>query len=269
MNTRNPSSPDTAELSITRIANSCTLIEVDNHAILTDPWFTERWYLHRGEPLGMAVEDLPALNAIVVTNFAPNHWDLRALRRYRHRASTPIYVATAGMARQARALGYHLTEHLPWGAVRQSGAGPRIEAVPAGQMLRWRHNAYVISAQGLRVYFGGEIRDVDLLRDYRAANPPVDVAMLPTNGLGPAIGTPFVMGHREAVDGATVLGAHTLVAIHDAHAADPMSLIFRRHGSAAQAKALAAEHDHDLDVILLPPGERWTSPPAGTAPSSG
>jgi len=269
MNTRNPDPTSSAALSITRIANACTLIELDGRSVLTDPWLTERWYLRRGEPLGMAVDDLPALAAIVATNFAPNHWDLRALRRYRHKATTPVYVATASMARQARALGSRLAERLPWGAVRNPGAGPRIEAVPAGRMLRWRHNAYVISAQGIRVYFGGEIREVDLLRDYRVANPPVDVALLPTNGLGPAIGTPFVMGHKEAVDGATVLGARALIAIHDAHAADPMSLIFRRHGSAGQAKALAAERARDLDVVLLPPGQRWTYPRAGDTPSCG
>jgi len=31
---------------------------------VTDPWFTERWYLRRGEPLGVPVADLPPLTAI-------------------------------------------------------------------------------------------------------------------------------------------------------------------------------------------------------------
>lgn len=248
--------PTAAAISIVRVANSCTLIDIAGHIVLTDPWFTERWYLRRGEPLGMRIEDVPPVEAIVATSFAANHWDLRALRRYRHKA-TPVYTATARMARQARALGYPLAERLPWGSVGEPAPGLQIEAAPAGRLLRWHHNAYVVSAGGFRVYFGGEIRDVDLLREYRRDRPAVDVALLPTNGLGPVLGPPLVMGHREAVEGATVLGAEVLVAVHDAHAHDPMSLVFRRHGSAAEAEELAVSRAPDLDVAVLPPGRRW------------
>ncbi len=66
-------------LALTRVANACVLLELDGHAVLTDPWFTERWYLRRGEPLGLPVASLPPLAAIVVSNAAVNHWDLRAL----------------------------------------------------------------------------------------------------------------------------------------------------------------------------------------------
>lgn len=253
----NDSAPASA-ISVIRVANACTLIDIGGHTVLTDPWFTERWYLRRGEPLGMRIEDVPPVDAIVATSFAANHWDLRALRRYRYKATTPVLTATDRMAGQARALGYPLAKRLPWGSVWGHDTGLQIEAAPAGRLLRWRHNAYVISAGGSRVYFGGEIRDVRLLRDYRAVRPAVDVALLPTNGLAPVLGPALVMGHREAVDGATVLGARALVAVHDAHAADLMSLVFRRHGSATEAERLATTEAPDLDVVVLPPGERWS-----------
>jgi DNA-binding PadR family transcriptional regulator len=64
-------------LAITRVANACVVVELDGHTVLTDPWFTERWYLRRGEPLGMTVAELPPLTAIVATSFAVNHWDFR------------------------------------------------------------------------------------------------------------------------------------------------------------------------------------------------
>jgi L-ascorbate metabolism protein UlaG (beta-lactamase superfamily) len=246
-----------AAISIIRVANSCTLIEIAGHTVLTDPWFTERWYLRRGEPMGMRIEDVPPVDAIVATSFAANHWDLRALHRYRHKATTPVYTATDFMARQARSLGYPLAERLPWGSVREPGPGLEIEAAPAGRLLRWHHNAYVLAVDELRVYFGGEIRDVDLLREYRWDRPAVDVALLPTNGLAPILGPPLVMGHQEAVDGAIALGAKALVAVHDAHARDPMSLLFRRHGSAAEAEELAAARAPGLEVAVLPPGRRW------------
>ncbi|MEU6250294.1 MBL fold metallo-hydrolase [Glycomyces sp. NPDC047010] len=242
-------------VAVTRVANACTLIEIGGRRILTDPWFTERWYLRRGEPLGLRIEEVPPVDAVVVTSFAANHWDLRALRAYPHKATTPVLTAADFMARRTRGLGYPRAERIDWGTVRELGDGLSIEAAPAGRLMRWRHNAYVISAGGRRVYFGGEIRDVALLREYRAHRPAVDVALLPTNGLAPVVGPPLVMGHREAVEGAKALGAKALVAVHDAHAHDPMSLVFRRHGSAAEAERLAAP---GLDVVVLPPGRRWT-----------
>lgn len=95
------------DLTVTRVANACVLLELNGHTVLTDPWFTERWYLRRGEPLGLpVVADLPPLTAIVATSFAANHWDLRALKEYRHKNSTPVYVSARLMVRQARALGF-------------------------------------------------------------------------------------------------------------------------------------------------------------------
>ncbi len=249
--------PAPAGLTITRVANACVLLELDGHAILTDPWFTERWYLRRGEPLGLRIEELPPLTAIIATSFAVNHWDLRALREYRHKASTPVYVSAARMARRAHALGYSMVEHLGWDESRDITQTLSIEAVPAGRTLLWRNNAYVLSSGQMRVFFGGEIEDVALLERYRARRSPVDVALLPVNGLRPVLGPPLVMGPRQAVAGASTLGARVLVPVHDAHADDPLSLVFRRHGSAEDARALAATASTGLDVICLRPGERW------------
>ena len=192
--------------------------------------------------------------AIVATSFAANHWDLRALKQYQHKSCTPVYVSTARMARQARALGYRHVEVLRWHETRQLAATLSVEAVPAGRTLRWHNNAYMISSGGVRVFFGGEIQDVSLLRQYRAGRPAAHVALLPTNGLRPLVGPPLVMGPREAVSGAAALGARVLVPVHDAHANDLLSLVFRRHGSASDAAAMAPA---GLEVVRLQPGQRW------------
>jgi L-ascorbate metabolism protein UlaG (beta-lactamase superfamily) len=248
---------DQQGLSVTRVANACVLLELNGHTVLTDPWFTERWYLRRGEPLGLTVSQLPPLTAIVATSFAANHWDLRALREYRHKSRTPVYVSTSRMARQARALGYSQVERLGWDETRELAAGLSVEAVPAGRTMKWPNNAYVLSSGGTKVFFGGEIADVAWLERYRAKRGPVTVALLPVNGLRPVIGPSLVMGPRQAVAGANAVDARVLVPIHDAHANDVLSLVFRRHGSAEEAAAMAGA---DLDVVCLPPGERWTCP---------
>lgn len=245
------------KLALTRVANACVLLELDGCTVLTDPWFTERWYLRRGERLGMPVADLPRLTAIVATSFAANHWDLRALAEYPHKDSTPVYVSAERMARQARALGYRRVEVLRWHETRELAATLSVEAVPAGRTLLWRNNAYVFSSGQTRVFFGGEIQDVALLQRYRARCTSADVALLPTNGLRPLVGPPLVMGPKEAVEGAIALGAQTLVPVHDAHADDLLSLFFRRHGSASDAEGMAPPW---LDVVCLQPGQRWECP---------
>lgn len=248
---------ESATLAVTRVANSCVLIEIDGRTVLTDPFFTERWLVRRGEPLGLTVAELPPLTAIVASHSFPNHWDLRALAQYRHKSTTSVYVSSARMARQARALGYASAELLPWHAVARPEPGVSVEAAPAGRTAAWRHNAYVIECGGIRVFFGGEIRDAGLLARYRHDRPAVDVALLPVNGLRPVVGPPIVMGPEQAVAGAKALGARILVPVHDAMGDEPFARVLRRHGSGADARDLALADPTAPRVVCLPTGRRW------------
>lgn len=242
-------------LAVTRVANSCVLLELNGHTILTDPWFTERWHLHRAEPLGMTVPELPPLTAIVASHPVPNHWDLRGLRQYPHKAESQVYVATARMARQARTAGFPTVKHLRWGEVRHITPELTVEAVPAGRALLFHNNAYLFKSNGMRVFFGGEISDVSLLERHQA-----DVALLPVNGLKILGGPRLVTGPAQAVTGAKILRARVLIPIHDAHANDPLYFMIRRHGSGADAQALA---DDQPEVVNLPPGQRWETSSEG------
>jgi L-ascorbate metabolism protein UlaG (beta-lactamase superfamily) len=186
----------------------------------------------------------------VATNPVANHWDVRALREYRGRSAPAVVVSTAGMARRARALGYRDVTRLRWGRSCELAPGLEVEAVPSGRTLAAPNNAYLFTCGDLRVFFGGELADVGGLGRFA----PVSVALLPTNGVRPLVGPALVTGPADAVAGAVALGARALVPIHDAHAADPLSLVFRRHGSAADAVRLAPA---GLEVVRLDPGQRW------------
>lgn len=248
-------------IAVTRVVNSCVLLELDGHAVLTDPWFAERWWLRRGEPLGLRIGDLPPLAAIVVTNPATNHWDLRGLRDLTGKETTPLYVPTPWMARRARALGFLRAESPSRGRAVDIAPGVSMEVVRAGRTLVWPNNAYVFGAAGGRVFFGGEIADVARLERYRAERPPVDLALLPVNGLRPLFGPRLVMGPAEAVAGASVLGARVLLPVHDAHGHDPLSWLFRTGGTAADAGAIAARSSGPGPAVTdLPTGERWELP---------
>jgi L-ascorbate metabolism protein UlaG (beta-lactamase superfamily) len=234
------------KLAVTRVANACVLLEFGDHAVLTDPWFTERWYLRRGEPLGLRPDELPELTAIVATNPVANHWDIAAVK---HQQQAQVVVSTSGMARRARKGGFRDVQQLGWGSSRELAPGLSVRAVPSGRTLNQPNNAYLFEAGERRVFFGGELADTTGLERYA----PVDVALLPTNGLRPIIGPALVTGPAEAVEGAVKLQARVLVPVHDAHAADPLSVLFRRHGSAADAERAAPP---GLEVLRLEPGER-------------
>lgn len=69
---------------------------------------------------------------------------------------------------------------------------------------------------GLRVFFGGETRELEPLRRYRRDHPAVDVFVGPVNGMR-LLGHKLVTDAREAVEAARILGATTMIPIHDGH----------------------------------------------------
>ncbi|MEN3534950.1 hypothetical protein AAH991_07545 [Microbispora sp. ZYX-F-249] len=92
----------------------------------TDPWFTARWSLRRGEPLGLRVAESPPLAAIVVTSPAADHRDPRGLRPFPHEGSTPLYVP-----RWTKAPGFRRAEQVRRGETREvAGASALGATVP-------------------------------------------------------------------------------------------------------------------------------------------
>lgn len=243
-------------VAITRVANSCVLLEICGHAVLTDPFFTERWHVRRGEPLGLTVDELPPLAAIVASHPYPNHWDLRGLRDHRDKAGTAVFTSSARMARQAGSLGYSRAVHLRWGESASPVPTLSVRAVAAGRNLGQRQNAYVIESGGVRVFFGGEIRDVAHLVRHREQYPAAQVALLPVNGLRPVVGPSIVMGPAEAVAGAKALGARVLVPVHDAQGDEVFSRVLRRHGDAEETRAMASHDPAAPEVLCLSTGRR-------------
>jgi L-ascorbate metabolism protein UlaG (beta-lactamase superfamily) len=237
---------------VTRIVNSCTLIEIGGLRILTDPWFFERWHVHRGEPLGMRPADLPDIDLVVGSNPFVNHWDRRGLAEIDSKAATVVTPNTR-MGRVARRAGFSQVVRLDDG--RSLDFGPvRIEAF-AGGGLGPRTNVYVFTTPTVRVMFGGEACDVDAVRRWSRANGPVDVAMLPVNGLS-VFRRSLVMSAAEAVEAAAAAGAGTLIAVHDAHYEDWVWRFIRRRSTAADCLPVRDRIAPAMRVVDIPTGRR-------------
>jgi L-ascorbate metabolism protein UlaG (beta-lactamase superfamily) len=242
-----------AALTITRVINACVLFEFRDAAVLTDPYFTQHWFMRFTEPIGLAVEQLPKLSAIIGGHSVFDHWHPASLAAYPHKSETAVYVATSSMERKARRAGFSRVEILRWGEERQLTEGLRLEVAPAQTSAGLKVNSYVLTAGPSRVFFGSEARDLEPLRRYRAAKPPVDLVLVPINGAR-LLGHKLVMDGRDALEATRILGARTMVPIH--YSQVPIPPLLQAPFSAKELRRLEADV-RDINVVWLEPGARW------------
>jgi L-ascorbate metabolism protein UlaG (beta-lactamase superfamily) len=189
-----------APLAVTRLAHSCHLIEIGGTTVLTDPWFSEKAGYHPGEPLAMTVEELPHLDAVVISHHHYDHCDLERLRRYRD-LGVPLIVAEP-VAERARKAGFTDVRILrPWESTAVGDL--RVTAAPA------KHGVYevtfILQAGGSTAYFAGDTMLIPELNEIADRFPAIDLMLVPTNGLRirPQFNRQVVMDADEA---ATLVG---------------------------------------------------------------
>jgi L-ascorbate metabolism protein UlaG (beta-lactamase superfamily) len=200
--------------SVTRIAHASVLLDFGNATVLTDPWFSEKAHYHHGEPLGIALEKLPRLTAVVASHEHYDHFDIETFATYPDKA-VPFFVGP-NMLNAARAAGFtNVRELRPW---ESATVGPlTITAAPAAHKVP--EVTFVIQANGSTVYFGGDTRLIPELDDLPKRFPSVQLALLSVNGLR-VLGEQVVMNAEQAADLAGRLHAEVAVPIH-----------YRFHGS--------------------------------------
>jgi len=247
------SSPATAApLAVTRIAHASVLLDFDGVRVLTDPWFTEKWHYHHGEPLGLRLQDLPHLDLIVASHAHYDHFDIAALSNY-PRKDVPFLVGP-NMIEAARAVGFtDVRELKPWEA--WSRGALKVTAAPA------RHGVpevtFVIEANGRTVYFGADTLLIPELRDLPVRFASFDLALLPVNGLR-VMGEPVVMSADEAAQLAGILKPSVAVPIHYAFTGSAFTdtFILSRNGTPDRFVAAARQFAPHTDVRVLAPGQR-------------
>jgi L-ascorbate metabolism protein UlaG (beta-lactamase superfamily) len=204
------------DFSVTRIAHASVLLDFGGSVVLTDPWFSEKMHYHHGEPLGMSVEQLPRLAAVVASHAHYDHFDIQTFARYPHK-DVPFFVGP-GMAGAAVAAGFTQVRELRAWESASVGA-LTITATPAAHKVP--EVTFVIQAHGATVFFGADTRLIPELREQLPKRfPSVQLALLAINGLK-VLGEQVVMNAEEAAELAGVLGAEVAVPIH-----------YRFHGSA-------------------------------------
>jgi L-ascorbate metabolism protein UlaG (beta-lactamase superfamily) len=215
------------ELRVTLVNHSTVLLQARGVNILTDPVWSERispvsWIgPRRHRAPGVRIEDLPRIDAVLISHNHYDHLDLPTLRRLAARGPAP-YVVPLGVAELVRSQKIATVHELDWG---QSVPFENfiVRCVPAQHFsargIRDRNQSlwcgYVIETRARRVYFAGDTGFGPHFAQIREVFGPPDVALLPIGAYEPRwFMGPIHMAPDEAVEAHKILGARTSIAIH-------------------------------------------------------
>ena len=200
--------------TVTRIAHASVLLDFGNATVLTDPWFSEKTHYHHGEPLGITMDKLPPLTAVVASHEDYDHFDIETFSSYPDKA-VPFFVGP-NMVEAAQAAGFTNVRELK--AWETATVGPlTITAAPAAHKVP--EVTFVIQANGSTVYFGADTLLIPELDDLAKRFPSIQLALFAVNGLS-VMGQQVVMNAEEAAELAGKINAEVAVPIH-----------YRFHGS--------------------------------------
>ncbi|HEV2133437.1 MAG TPA: MBL fold metallo-hydrolase [Terracidiphilus sp.] len=252
-------------LRVTLINHSTVLLQTEGLNLLTDPVWSRRVspvsfagpQRHR-EP-GLKFEDLPPIDAVLLSHDHYDHLDVPTLKRLA-RQHRPAVFCPLGVARQVRRCGLSDIYEMDWGQ-SVSWHGRSIHCVRAQHFSGrspFRRNrtlwcGWVIESSAGNIYVAGDSGYGDFFAEIGRRFSPIRLALLPIGAYKPQwFMGPVHMTPDQAVDVRAQLGAANAVAVHygtfaladDAHEDPPAHL----------RRVLAGREDADR-FWILPEGE--------------
>lgn len=257
---------DEQEFSVTYINHATLLIRLNGVNVLTDPTYAERASVlsflgpKRVHAPGIAFEDLPPIDAVVISHNHYDHLDIQTLQRL-HERDQPQFLVGLGNETLLRESGIDRVRPLDWGEsvfVR----GVKIIFAPAqhwsarGVLDRnktlW--GSYVIMDKTHRVYFAGDTGYAPHFAQIGTSYGPFDVAILPIGAYEPRW---FMKAQHidpaEAAQAHIDLRARHSIGMHF----DTFPLSDEPYGasSAAFLQQRADKQLRDDSLLVLKPGE--------------
>jgi L-ascorbate metabolism protein UlaG (beta-lactamase superfamily) len=226
-----PRRVDGGELRTTLVNHSTVLLQHLGCNILTDPVWSERvsqlsWIGPRRRRIpGVNWDDLPPIDAVLLSHNHYDHLDLATLRRLAARGDSK-FIVPSGVARLLRSQNIGPVQELDWGescSLTGSFADFTIHSVPAQHFSArgiFDRNAtlwsgYMIECRERLVYFAGDTAFGPHFNQIREKFGAPRLALLPIGAYEPRwFMSPVHMGPDEAVRAHAILAAKTSIAIH-------------------------------------------------------
>ncbi|HZH02489.1 MAG TPA: MBL fold metallo-hydrolase, partial [Myxococcaceae bacterium] len=217
------------QLRVTFVNHATVLIQVDGLNILTDPIWSERaspvsWAgPKRVRPPGIRFEDLPPIDAVLLSHNHYDHMDLPTLRRLVKAFPRVRIFAGLGNRQFLEAKGLYTATDLDWWHEARLSKNVDLVSVPvqhfSARGLTDRNGTlwtgYVIRGPAGVTYFAGDTGYGSHFRKVGERYGPVRLAVLPIGAYKPEwFMSPVHVSPAEAVKAHRELGAFRSVAVH-------------------------------------------------------
>jgi N-acyl-phosphatidylethanolamine-hydrolysing phospholipase D len=265
--------PDLAALrsgstpTVTWVGHSTVLVQLDGVTFLTDPtWaersgpFSGRIGVRRYTPPGIAFDDLPRIDFVLISHDHYDHLDEPTVRRLA-RTFNPLFVVPMGIKAWLADRGITNAVELDWGqsvtvggltvvcTPAQHGSGRT--ALDQGRRL-WAAWAVLGSK---RLYFAGDTGYFRHFKEAGEALGPFDLAILPIGSYTPReIARPVHISPEEAIQAALDLRATHFLGVHWG------TFALAREPYDEPPRRLAAE----IEQRHLDPAQAWILEPGQT-----
>jgi N-acyl-phosphatidylethanolamine-hydrolysing phospholipase D len=213
--------------TVTWIGHATVLVQMDHVTFLTDPIWSERASPlpigpRRFVPPGVALEDLPHVDFVLISHNHYDHLDLDTLRALAERSPDTVFYVPLANGELLRDEGVTNVVELDWGG-QATHLGVTIHCVESqhwsrrglfdGRKALWA--SWAVIGTERKLYFAGDTGWSDGFAAIGAALGPFDLAALPIGAYEPtAMMRPSHLDPEEAVRAGLALGAKRLLGIH-------------------------------------------------------
>lgn len=223
-----PANVPPGHVAVTFIGHSTFLLQFAGLAVLTDPIFAMyagpfgRFGPRRARPPALHLEELPAVDVVLVSHNHYDHLDLAALQ-WLARERRPRFVTSLGNKAWLEARGVRNVLELDWWQSTDATPGLRVTGTPAQHFAarapwdrcRTLWNGFALHTPHGTVFFCGDSGWAPHFAELRERCGQPDLALLPIGAYEPRwFMTPVHMNPDEAVRAHLALGARRSIGMH-------------------------------------------------------
>ncbi|WP_428263134.1 MBL fold metallo-hydrolase [Haliangium sp.] len=257
--------PAAEGLEVTWLGHSTLIVEVDGHRFLTDPVFSDRASPSslvgpsRFHAPPIAIADLPALDAVVISHDHYDHLDEHSIRALNDRGERFLVPLGVGAHLVAWGVPEDRIREFDWWDELELRGGLRVVAAPAqhfsGRGLfdknatLWTSWAFIGPTH--RAYFSGDTGLFPQMSEIGERLGPFDLTMLEVGAFDVAW-SDIHMGPEGALEAHRRLRGRTLLPVHWG------TFQLALHAWTQPAEVLLAEAGREVEVAFPRPGESVT-----------